>query len=221
MPMDIFKLIYQHDIRLDQLRERHTDRSVQQTSGSIEDFMKPDPTYSKFYFTGTRPEEQEFGFNVLNKTEAVLGALSEALKEYRLFTLEGESDLRSAIYGQPVGAAMVLSEHTSISWNLQELSVDDDSNVGHKKGAVAHLLETDDLLLYKEQAHNGFDLHLFSKQNIYRNFFYPLQELVDDEFRFFSMNGKRINSERTFYFETWALDRPPHGIEEVFTETVL
>jgi hypothetical protein len=44
---------------------------------------------------------------------------------------------------------------------------------------------------------------------------------VDDEFRFFSMNGKRINSERTFYFETWALDRPPHGIEEVFTETVL
>lgn len=219
--MDIFKLIYQHDIRLDRLRERQTDRSVQQTSGSIEDFLKPDPTYSKFYFTGTRPAEQQFGFNVLTKTDAVTAAISEALQEYRLFTKDGESDLRSAIAVQPAGAAMVLTRNSSHSWNLQELSVDEGSNVGHKKDAVARLLETDDLLLYKEKAHNGFDLHLFSKRNIYRNFFYPLQELVDDQFRFFSMNGKRINSERTFYFETWALDRPPHGIEEVFTETVL
>jgi len=35
------------------------------------------------------------------------------------------------------------------------------------------------------------------------------------------MNGKRITSERKFYFETWTLDRPPHGVEEVFKETVL
>jgi hypothetical protein len=35
------------------------------------------------------------------------------------------------------------------------------------------------------------------------------------------MNGKRITSERKFYFETWALSQPPHGIEEVFPETVL
>lgn len=219
--MDIFKLIYQHDIRLDQLRERHTDRSVQETSGSIEDFMKPDPTYSKFYFTGTRPDQNEFGLNVLKKYEAVTDALDEALKEYRLFTISGESEFHSAIESEPTGAAMVLTKGESHNWDLQELSVDSGSNAGHKKEAIARLLETNDLLLYKEQAHNGFDLHLFSKQNIYRNFFYPLQKLVDDRFRFFSMNGKRITSERKFYFETWTLERPPHGAEEVFPETVL
>lgn len=219
--MDIFKLIYQHDIRLDRLKERQTDRSVQETSASIEAFMKPDPTYSKFYFTGTRLDDKAFGLNILHKVDAVIDALDEALKAYRLFTGSGESDLKSALNDVETGAAMVLTKGETLNWDPEELSVDNSSNVGHKKEVIARLLETDDLLLYKEQAHNGFDLHLFSKQNIYRNFFYPLQQMVDEEFRFFSMNGKRITSERKFYFETWTLDRPPHGVEEVFSETVL
>jgi len=219
--MDIFKLIYQHDIRLDRLRERQTDRSVQQTSGSIEDFMKPNPTYSKFYFTGTRPEKQQFGLNTLHLYDAVINALDEALKDYRLFTISGETDLKTAIESEETGAAMVFTKENANNRDLEELSVDSGSNVGHKKEAVAELLETDDLLLYKEQAHNGYDLHLFSKKNLYREFFYPLQNLVDDQFRFFSMNGKRITSERKFYFETWTLERPPHGVEEVLPETVL
>ncbi len=219
--MDIFKLIYQHDIRLDRLRDRQTDRSIQETSSSIEDFMKPDPTYSKFYFTGTRLDENTFGLNILQRYDAVIDALEEALKEYQLFTISGEAGLKSALADVEAGNAMVLTKEKKHNWSLEDLSVDNSSNVGHKKEVISRLLETDDLLLYKEQAHNGFDLHLFSKQNIYRNFFYPLQQMVDEEFRFFSMNGKRITSERKFYFETWTLDRPPHGVEEVFPETVL
>ena len=219
--MDIFKLIYEHDLRLDQLRERHTDRSKQDTSLSIEDFMKPDLTYSKFYFTGTRLEENRFGLDVLDRFEGVLDALHEALKEYRVFTQSGETNLQQVLKQERTGSAIVLTKTSRNNWDLDNLSVDADSNVGHKKEAIAELLKTDDLLLYKEQAHNGYDLHLFSKKNIYRDFFYPLQKLVDSEFRFFSMNGKRITSERKFYFETWTLDRPPHGVEEVFKETVL
>src|SRR5690625_7025682 len=75
--------------------------------------------------------------------------------------------------------------------------------------------------LYKEQNHHGYDLHPFSKENIYAQLFYPFRELVSPEFRFFSMNGKRITSERKFYFETWALHRPPHGAEDVLSDSRL
>jgi hypothetical protein len=76
-------------------------------------------------------------------------------------------------------------------------------------------------VIYKEQAKNGFDLHMFSKKNIYTKFFHPLQNMLPDAFRFFSINGKKFRSERHFYFETWTLARPPHGFEEVFPESVL
>lgn len=219
--MDIFKLIYEHDLRLDTLKSRHTDRSTQDTSMTIEDFMKPDPTYSKFYFTGTRLTEEQFGLNKLDRFDEVIASLNSALSSYRCFTVDGKKPLTKAIDDVPIGEAMVLTKENSHSWNLKELSIDTNSNVGHKKESIANLLETDDLLLYKEQAKSGFDLHLFSKKNLYPKMFYPLQEMVDDTFRFFSMNGKRVTSERKFYFETWTLQRPPHGTEEVFKETVL
>lgn len=219
--MDIFKLIYEHDLRLDSLRERHTDRDRQDTSMSIEDFMKPDLTYSKFYFTGTRIKEQQFGINTLHSFENILEALSRSLKEYNLFTAQGKGTLNSFAEDVSIGEPAVLTKSDSNSWDLSNFLIDSNSNVGHNKDAIAELLKTDDLILYKEQAHNGFDFHLFSKNNIYRELFYPLQNLVNDQFRFFSMNGKRVTSERKFYFETWTLDRPPHGTEEVFKETVL
>ncbi|MEX2456680.1 MAG: hypothetical protein WD381_05160 [Balneolaceae bacterium] len=219
--MDIFKLIYEHDLRLDTLRERHTDRSRQDTSMSIEDFMKPDLTYSKFYFTGTRIKEQQFGINTLHLFDEILKSLNESLKEYNLFTKAGKLPLKSFADDISIGEPAILSKNDSITWNLSTFVIDSNSNVGHNKDAIADVLKTDDLLLYKEQAHNGFDFHLFSKNNIYREMFNPLQKLVSDQFRFFSMNGKRVTSERKFYFETWTLDRPPHGTEEVFKETVL
>lgn len=219
--MDIFKLIYEHDLRLDTLRERHTDRNRQDTSMSIEDFMKPDLTYSKFYFTGTRIAEQQFGINTLNSFDDVLDALNKSLNEYDIITKQGKSTLKSFADDARIGEPAVLTKSDSNSWDLSSFVIDSNSNVGHNKDAIADLLKTDDLLLYKEQAHNGYDFHLFSKNNIYRDLFYPLQNLVSDQFRFFSMNGKRVTSERKFYFETWTLNRPPHGTEEVFKDTVL
>ncbi|MFU8812523.1 MAG: hypothetical protein ACNA78_06110 [Balneolaceae bacterium] len=221
--MDIFKLIYEHDIRLDALKQRHTDRDTQDLSGTLESFMRPDPTYSKFYFTGTRLDEQAFGLNTLHHADTVLNAILHSLQEYRCHSERGFAPLREQIERAGIGQALILtaSKAGRPAVSPAELHLDADSNAGHHKEQIADVLATGDLVLYKEQAKSGYDLHLFSQKNIYRHFFYPIQALVSNSFRFFSMNGKRVNSERHFYFETWTLDRPPHGTEEVFKETVL
>ncbi len=219
--MDIFKLIFEHDLRLDQLKERHTDRSTQDVSSSLEDFLKPDLTYSKFYFTGSRLDREQFGLSTLDAFDEIISHLSSTLVDYRVYTGKGFKDLTEAINESNIGDPIVLSKYDSITWNLPNLTIDSNSNAGHMKESIAALLKSDDLLLYKEKAHNGFDLHLFAKNNIYRDLFYPLKTLVDKNFRFFSINGKRIRSERKFYFETWTLENPPHGAEEVFDQTVL
>lgn len=219
--MDIFKLIYEHDLRLDQLKERHTDRSRQDVSSSLEDFLKPDLTYSKFYLTGTRLDREKFGLNVIDNFNSIAGVMQSVFGEYHIYTAERTGSLTESIEICEPGSPIIISQSETNPWNFEALTIDANSNIGHKKDAVADLLKTDDFLLYKEPAHDGFDLHLFAKNNIYRDLFYPLKELVNDQFRFFSINGKRIQSERKFYFETWTLQKPPHGVEEVFEQTVL
>lgn len=217
--MDIFKLIFEHDLRLDALRERHLDRDTPEVSTSIEDFMKPDPTYSKFYISGTVLDEKRFGLSCLKHFSRVLDSLSEAVEDSQVFLNDDSVNLQEAIEVAEIGWPIILTKGEKMKWNQQELMIDDESNVGHKKSELADVLKSGDLVLYKEKAHQGFDLHLFSQENIYPKLFYPIRELVADDFRFFSINGKRIRSERQFYFETWTLQRPPHGAEEVFSET--
>lgn len=217
--MDIFKLIFEHDLRLDELRERQLDRNIQEVTTTIEDFMKPDPTYSKFYISGTVLEKEKFGLNCLESYSEVVNAFSKALNEYQFFLKDSPVAFQQAVEEAQIGWPVILSKKDEIEWDREELVVDDESNVGHKKPELAEVLKSGDMVLYKEKNHQGFDLHLFSQKNIYPKLFYPLRELVSNSFRFFSMNGKRIRSERQFYFETWTLDRPPHGAEEVFRDT--
>lgn len=219
--MDIFKLIFEHDLRLDELRERKLDRSVQEVSGSIEDFLKPDPTYSKFYFTGTKLPDEQFGINEMESYSRFLNTFCGVLSGYKCFIGSEESDLAEAVEKADIGKTLILTREDENRWTDLDLDLNNDSNVGHKKSELAKVLESDDLVLYKENAHNGFDLHLFSRKNIYVRFFKPFQELLSDRFRFFSINGKKVRSERKFYFETWTLHRPPHGAEEVLPDTVL
>lgn len=219
--MDIFKLFFEHDLRLDLLKERHLDRKSQETTGSIEDFFRPDPTYSKFYFTGTVLPDQHFGINQLAHYLEFLELLESALDKYHSFYGGKVLPLKEVIEQASIGDAIILSANNNHPWNTGKLNVDTGSNVGHKKEYLAEVLNGDDLVLFKEYAHQGFDLHLFSKDNIYPLFFEPFKTLISEEFRFFSINGKRIRSERKFYFETWTIDRLPHGAEEVLKSTVI
>lgn len=219
---DIFKLIFQHDQRLDKLAERNTRENPKKMETTLEDFMKPDPTYSKFYLTGTDLANERFGLNVLSAYEDVIGALEAAFPDKNIFTYKTQfPSIQKAIQDLELGEVFILTDKDKVELDISTLHIDVNSNVGHLKEELKEALEAGHIVVYKEQAKDGFDLHMFSKKNIYREMFFPLQKLVPDHFRFFSINGKKFRSERHFYFETWTLDRPPHGFEEVYSQSVL
>lgn len=217
----ILKLIFHHDQRLDQLQDRNANRTKEQIESTLADFMKPDPTYSRLYFTATDLEKEEFGLNVLEEYNGFVSALEQGLDTGNYQTHSGDFDsLNEAISSLELGEVIVVGNKKA-DFDISSLHIDTNSNVGHLKTELREVLENDFVVIYKEQAKDGFDLHLFSKKNIYNKFFRPLQNMLPDAFRFFSINGKKFRSERHFYFETWTLDRPPHGFEEVFLESVL
>ncbi|MFV1883309.1 MAG: hypothetical protein ACMZ7B_02295 [Balneola sp.] len=205
---DILKLIFHHDQRLDDLAP---------SSESINDnplaaFTKPDPTYSTIYFSATDLENEKFGVNVLSEYESFINAISKGFEGYEFTTKSGNhQSLKEGIEELGVNEVLVASKEKAEPGIIH-------SFVGKM---LRDVMEKDWIVIYKREAKDGFDLHLFSKKNIYTEFFYPLQSLLPDTFRFFSINGKRLSSEQKFFFETWTLHKPPHGFEEVFPESVL
>lgn len=222
--MDIFKLFFNHDLRLDKLAKRNANKTKEEIEATLQDFMKPDPTYSKFYITGTRLEHEEFGINVLAKAEGVINALDSVFNDRQLISTHSTTfnSLNEGLATINIGEVLVITATNELpEVTLSALTIDEETKVGHKKDEIRTVIEAGAYLLYKEPAHHGYDLHLFSEQNIYPRLFKAFQPLVDDHFRFFSINNKRMRSERHFYFETWTLNNPPHGAEEVFPETAL
>ena len=219
--MNIFKLFFNHDQRLDKLAKRNANKTAEEKESSLEDFMAPDPTYSKFYLTGTQLEKERFGINTISKTKEILDRMDNIFSNRTIYTAKGAFDsLPRATSEVEIGEALVISTEDG-NYDFDTLQIDAESNVGHKKEELAEILKTGAYVLYKEQAHHGYDLHLFSMDNIYPALFKQFKPLVGEDFRFFSINSKRMGSERHFYFETWTLDNPPHGAEEVLPETVL
>lgn len=222
--MEIFKLFFNHDLRLDKLAKRNANKTKEEVETTLEDFMQPDPTYSKFYITGTNLDKKQFGINVLSKNEEILNSLSSVLKNQHVISTTNKSfdSLKEGLEAIRIGEALVISNSDKLpKVDLATLTIDEETKVGHKKDEIRTIIESGAYLLYKEPAHHGYDLHLFSEDNIYSHLFEAFKPLVDEEFRFFSINNKRMRSERHFYFETWTLDNPPHGAEEVFPETIL
>jgi len=219
--MDIFKLFFNHDQRLDKLAPRNANKATSEPEGTLADFMSPQPTYSKFYITGTLLEEEHFGLDQLEKAGHVIQQLDSVFAGHQIHSQNGTyKRLPQALEAVEIGEVMTISQgHINIDFN--QLRISEESNIGHKKEELSIILKKGAYILYKEQSHHGFDLHLLSRKNIYSRLFNAFQPLVDDKFRFFSINSNRIRSERHFYFETWRLGRPPHGAEEVLPETIL
>lgn len=222
--MEILKLFFNHDLRLDKLAKRNANKTKEEVETTLEDFMKPDPTYSKFYLTGTNLDTEQFGVNVLSKSDEILQNISSVFKNHQITSTTNTSfnSLIEGLEAIDIGEALVISKSNKLpDVDLATLTIDEETKVGHKKDEIRKIIKSRAYLLYKEPAHHGYDIHLFSEKNIYSPLFKALKPLVDDQFRFFSINNKRMRSERHFYFETWTLDNPPHGAEEVFPETVL
>lgn len=220
--MDIFKLFFEHDLRLDKLAKRNANKTEKEIETSLADFMKPTPTYSKFYITGTRLKEEKFGLDTLDRWDDIRSSLESIFEGHYIQTQNGLlSSIPEALDNTRIGEAVIISSELDKDLPVSSLTVDMESNVGHFKEELSEVLQDGHRVLYKEQAHDGFDLHLFSKNNIYEQLFHAFKPLVRPDFRFFSINSRRMRSERHFYFETWTLNKPPHGAEEVLPQTVL
>ncbi|MEX2632897.1 MAG: hypothetical protein WD267_02605 [Balneolales bacterium] len=219
--MDIFKLIFHHDLLLEQLSGNEDARNKTAPEMGLEDFMKPIPTYTKYYFSGTRLEENLFGLTILKKRNEVCKAIQNTLGDTQLWLGNGDmvESIEDALEAN-IGTVIVASNKKP-SLNIQALEVDDGSGVRDRIDLLRTFLDDGSKVIYLEKAHNGTDLHLFSKENLYEPLFNNIKPLVSPDFRYFSMNAKRMTDERKFYFEMWALERPPHGIEEVSSESVI
>lgn len=213
--MTLFKLVFEHDMVLNPV-ESAEKRGV---PSSLEDFLKPIQTYSMFYFSATDMQKMHFGLNAVEEGDKLIGAVETGLEASGYILSNGDrvATLGEALDQTAFGGAIVVLKNDSSVEPFKDM--EEGESFRDRIPQLRNLLDQGHLLLLKVPAHHGFDIQLYSRENIYRSFFYLFKPMIDPEFRFFSINGKRMKSERFLYFETWSLQRPPHGFEEVFEDT--
>jgi hypothetical protein len=172
MISDIFKLIFEHDLRLEQLSDEFDPRQELKRSSTIEEFMKPVQTYSSFYITGTVLPEMRFGINTLKKFSSFSDAFYSALGKRNCISYDGVSKpldvfLESCDFGQ----AVIIPSAEDVELSADKALFNSSLHVREKIPFMRPLLDAGHLILFTEKAHNGFDIHLFSKMNIYESFF--------------------------------------------------
>jgi hypothetical protein len=220
--MDLFKLFYNHDQRLDNLSRSSNEAGRNNPHSSLEDFMSPTPTYSSFYMSGTHFPDEKIGLNQLEKIDQIIDCLNSIFKDYNILsTTRNHFSFDESIRQISPGSGIVIMDKNVDDSANNPFNSKEDLDANQKNEQIKEQLTADNQVLFKEEARDGYDLYLYSKENIYPKLFHPFQELVDDSFRFFSINSKRMRSEKHYYFDIWRLDKPPHGAEEVFADTVL
>jgi hypothetical protein len=215
--MDLFKLLFEHDMLLDDGGSSPSSRAA-----TLEDFLKPQPTFSRFYFSGTVLDDRLFGLDQLHHFNEIIQGIDNALGK-PMYSLKGGQlmrGLQNVLEVSSVFDAFVVTNGRQVP-PVDDLQLGIQTGVRQKLPMIRSLLGAGHIIIFIEKTDDGCDLHLFSRENIYPVLFRELKPLVSPDFRFFSINGKRAKSDRLFFFETWTLDRPPHGFEEVFPETVL
>lgn len=116
---------------------------------------------------------------------------------------------------------ILISGPTSDPAARNAIQLDGHTGIRERFEPLTGLLDQDHIVVLAEKAHHGSDLHLFTRHNLYEALFLGCQHLIQPGLRCFTINGKRVKGERHFYFETWTLDRPPHGFQEVRADSRL
>jgi hypothetical protein len=221
--MNILKLIFHHDLQIESLGRDNPERPSQKDKEmSLDDFMKPIPTFSRFYLTNTdlgeSREDAMHGINTHPEYQQIIKAVVDEISG--LYADETDSD-KKIDYNKFLRLIDDIRPGNGVDF-LEALLGNATNEFDREKLYEAQSpLETGRIILFKEKAHHGFDLHMFTRRNLYESWFKALKPFIGSDSRFFSINGKRVGSERTFYFETYRLQNPPHGFEEVFPETKL
>ena len=218
--MRIFKLFFEHDMVLEKIQNPGQAGKPSKTS-SLEDFLKPVPTYSRFYLSGTVMDEPRFGLTAMPEVHELCYALQIAMDAKRYLRSDGaaHTDLWELVRTATTDQSILAVRTDAFACPLPAMG--NRQSFREQTGELIEMLDGGHIAVYIEKAHHGADLHLYSKANIYPALFQTFKPFLSDELRFFSINAKRSRSERLFYFETWTLASPPHGFEEVFKGTTL
>jgi hypothetical protein len=232
----LLKLVFFHDQRMEELASSSSDSS-KVDSDVLSLFIKPDPTYSRLFFMGSDLANNRYGINLLDAYPSVVTIIEKLYNLPLKREWANEKGIGDWMQNAPMDAYLRLVRKSKDRITTQVNGLDtsftkdipatDNKNLEQAWGyeveaSVIHqLLMKDEVILVKRAAIDGYDIDLYSKRNPYIDFFYPLQSLLPDAFRFFSINGKRVHSKEALYFEKTRLYKPPHGFEEVHPESVL
>jgi hypothetical protein len=232
----LLKLVFFHDQRMEELASSSSDSS-KVDSDVLSLFTKPDPTYSRLFFMGSDLANNRYGINLLDAYPSVATIIEKLYTLPLKLEWSNEQGIGDWMQNAPMDAYLRLvrkskdtiqPSRTDLDTSLvKDIPTTDKKNLEQAWGyeiesSVLHkLLMKEEVVLVKRAAKDGFDIDLYSKRNPYIDFFYPLQSLLPDAFRFFSINGKRVYSKEALYFEQTRLHKPPHGFEEVHPESVL
>ncbi|TNE73837.1 hypothetical protein EP331_03320 [bacterium] len=214
--MDIFKLIFHHDLLVEQLSGIDQNRTIAKDVLSLEDFMKPMPTYSRFYLAGSNLVNESFGLSSMESFSNVQGALDAVFKKLAPNQFS-ETSFSERVDNLNLNTGFIVKINSHLNY---EAELDGKEYVREYGSSIRTILEAGDIAVFKVAANSGYDIQLFSMGNIYPDLFYAIRNLLHPTFRLFSINGKRLSSDRIFYFETYSLGKLPHGVEEVFKDTV-
>ncbi len=130
------------------------------------------------------------------------------------------SRLSEAVSSLAPGDILISGAHSDPEFR-SHMTMDGMTGVRERFEPLTKLLDQGHMVIITEKAHHGYDLHLFSATNLYDVLFFGCQAILKPGLRCFTINGKRVASERYFYFETWTLERPPHGFQEVTADSRL
>lgn len=194
---------------------------------SLEDFLSPDLTYSRFYFSATNLDAEHFGLSIYPQVESFFSGLDHHFGETARWTTRGpQVSIHQAIQALYHGQCVIVTppNETVDPEILRSMSITSGEEPTKHRALLGDQLQKGHTVLFKEQSHHGYDLQMYTPRNIYGDLFDFMKNLAFFEpnvtpTRLFSINAKRMRSERQFYFEMWSLDQPPHGFEEVFSGT--
>lgn len=221
--MDILKYCFHHDLPINDL-----DGKASENAGGddpLAQFMRPDPTYSLLWFSGTRIEgnQAQLGLQVLGHFPPLRDKISEGLSDLHLIQQKGGKQFDSVkdfIDRAEIGETMLLANQAFDYPPLPPTGLN--FGLSNYKALLADCLRVGFVVLAKAPHKNGFDLMLHSNQNLYARFFDPFKSLSGKEdLRIFSINLKRMDKERKLYFELHNVNQAPHGAEEILPESVM
>lgn len=222
--MDIFKISFHHDLLISELEKNNAPDAAADTD-PLAIFTKPEPTYSRIWFSGTQihGDRAQLGMQILANYPSLRDTIADALADLHLIQPQGGKNVASIgefIDQAKLNESLLLANQSFDYPPLPPTGID--FGLSNYKGLLADCMKVGFVVLTKAPSKNGFDLLLHAHTNLYTRFFEPLKALLpNDDLRIFSINLKRMDSEKKLFFELHNVNKAPHGAEEIHPESVL